>query len=520
MTSSGHRGTRYGPGRALPLLALLLARPSLAAIEQPPAPAKQTPHAAVTAARPPQAPARHGAGQRPRGAHAGRRQAAKGPPPPAWTISPRHHQTPVSATGYADGDRAPWTARWGCVSPASPAAGLVGAIGIADQQLTELVVSSGVDGAGDSGCVPYALLTSDDSGLLALAVVAAGASDTVPRVLLFTRDAPDGSFTVRSESSPASPLEVRITTVEGGETPANSEAPPADLPAALNFEVATLGRAMLADSSVVDPDNVRVRIAFEAGADAKPPRLLSMELLDRATNRVLKQALWIDREDMPGGFFSPNGESFEQPFWTNPVNFRYISRGVGASSLRLRRPAPRPAQQHHKPAAQPRMRHEMHIGVDFVAPTGTPVVAVADGRVLFEGYFGGYGNLVIVEHPGGYTTHYGHLSAFASTLTVGTDVRRGTTLGNVGMTGLATGPHLHFEIRRQGAYVDPLDTSQPMALWSLRRADYASLASRILSTAAILMAPPSSAPPTAEEPAVTLQEPPGAIDGGDGRLPP
>jgi murein DD-endopeptidase MepM/ murein hydrolase activator NlpD len=128
-----------------------------------------------------------------------------------------------------------------------------------------------------------------------------------------------------------------------------------------------------------------------------------------------------------------------------------------------------------------RIRHDaLHIGIDYVAPVGTPVVAVADGTVLFAGPFSGYGNLIIIQHGGGYTTHYGHLSAYAPGLTVGGRVQRGQVLGKVGATGLASGPHLHFEIRHEGSYIDPLDLAQPYSLWSLRPADYGALARRIL----------------------------------------
>jgi murein DD-endopeptidase MepM/ murein hydrolase activator NlpD len=126
------------------------------------------------------------------------------------------------------------------------------------------------------------------------------------------------------------------------------------------------------------------------------------------------------------------------------------------------------------------------------------------------GYFGGYGNLVIVEHAGGFTSHYGHLSVFAPDLAVGTEVRRGTTLGLVGMTGLATGPHLHFEIRHEGAYVDPLDHEQPVVLWSLRRVDYPRLARQVLALAALPLPIPTApeSTPAAEGPAASPPDPP------------
>jgi murein DD-endopeptidase MepM/ murein hydrolase activator NlpD len=98
----------------------------------------------------------------------------------------------------------------------------------------------------------------------------------------------------------------------------------------------------------------------------------------------------------------------------------------------------------------------MHTGVDFAAPKGTPVVAAASGTTEFIGSKHGYGNTVVIRHPQGYTTHYAHLSAFASNLRVGARVTEGQPLGAVGSTGTATGAHLHFEVRLNNQPVDPL----------------------------------------------------------------
>jgi murein DD-endopeptidase MepM/ murein hydrolase activator NlpD len=95
-----------------------------------------------------------------------------------------------------------------------------------------------------------------------------------------------------------------------------------------------------------------------------------------------------------------------------------------------------------------------HKGVDYAAPTGTPVYAAGAGRLRFRGQKGGYGNLIEIDHGGGIVTVYGHLSRFGPQKT-GERVRQGETIGYVGMTGLATGPHLHYEYRVNGAYVDP-----------------------------------------------------------------
>ncbi|WP_200279428.1 peptidoglycan DD-metalloendopeptidase family protein [Rhabdochromatium marinum] len=102
-----------------------------------------------------------------------------------------------------------------------------------------------------------------------------------------------------------------------------------------------------------------------------------------------------------------------------------------------------------------------HTGVDFAAPSGRRVVAAADGRVHFRGLKSGYGNLVILRHGSRYETRYAHLMRFATGLSQGSQVKRGQTVGYVGQTGLATGPHLHYEIRINGTPVNPLTAKLP-----------------------------------------------------------
>jgi murein DD-endopeptidase MepM/ murein hydrolase activator NlpD len=99
-------------------------------------------------------------------------------------------------------------------------------------------------------------------------------------------------------------------------------------------------------------------------------------------------------------------------------------------------------------------RRHFHTGVDIAAPRGTPVRAAADGTVLFAGWYGGYGRLIVIDHGQGLSTLYGHLSA----ILVGTGVRvtRNQVIGRVGSTGYATGPHLHYEVRHNGRPIDPL----------------------------------------------------------------
>ncbi|HSR64805.1 MAG TPA: M23 family metallopeptidase [Xanthomonadaceae bacterium] len=105
-------------------------------------------------------------------------------------------------------------------------------------------------------------------------------------------------------------------------------------------------------------------------------------------------------------------------------------------------------------------RMRMHEGVDFAASTGTPIQAAGDARVAFVGQQHGYGNVVILDHGRGYTTLYGHMSRFGKEH-VGQRIAQGTVIGYVGMTGLATGPHLHYEFRVNGVHRNPLSVTMP-----------------------------------------------------------
>jgi murein DD-endopeptidase MepM/ murein hydrolase activator NlpD len=95
----------------------------------------------------------------------------------------------------------------------------------------------------------------------------------------------------------------------------------------------------------------------------------------------------------------------------------------------------------------------MHEGIDIGAGYGTPIAAAASGTVIYAGWMGGYGNLIIIDHGGGIATAYGHQSSFA---VGGGQVSQGQTIGYVGCTGHCFGPHLHFEVRVNGSPVDPL----------------------------------------------------------------
>lgn len=145
-------------------------------------------------------------------------------------------------------------------------------------------------------------------------------------------------------------------------------------------------------------------------------------------------------------YYDKEGGSLRKAFLHAPLNYRRISSGF---TNRRFHPILRRWRPHH--------------GTDYAAAQGTPVVSVGDGTVIFRARKGGLGNLVKVRHNGTYTTFYGHLSRFAKNVGVGTKVSQGQVIGYVGSTGLSTGPHLHFEILKNGTTVNFLTLKIPSA---------------------------------------------------------
>lgn len=144
-------------------------------------------------------------------------------------------------------------------------------------------------------------------------------------------------------------------------------------------------------------------------------------------------------------YFDREGRSLRKFLLRTPVSGARISSGYG-----MRR---HPILGYNR----------MHRGVDFAAPTGTPIFAAGSGRLVRVGRFGSYGNYVRIDHGNGFETAYAHLSRFAKGMRSGRRVRQGEVIGYVGSTGRSTGPHLHFEVLKSGRQVNPLDVAQPPA---------------------------------------------------------
>lgn len=163
------------------------------------------------------------------------------------------------------------------------------------------------------------------------------------------------------------------------------------------------------------------------------------------------------------GWFAPDGTGRRRPFLRSPLEFSRVT-----SSFTLAR---------YHPILK---RSRPHLGVDFGAPTGTPVRAVADGVVTTAGAHGGHGNFVELDHDGPYATSYSHLSAIL--VKRGQKVRQGEIIGKVGSTGLSTGPHLHYQFFVNGQYKNPMTVELPMtgSLPDAERADFFAVRDQVM----------------------------------------
>ena len=165
--------------------------------------------------------------------------------------------------------------------------------------------------------------------------------------------------------------------------------------------------------------------------------------LQRAGTEV--QAIRMDIDNGRSKYYDQQGRSLAASFLRSPVQFRRISSTFGSR----KHPILGTWRQHQ--------------GMDYAASSGTPVRTIGDGVVIFAGRKGGYGNTIEIRHPNGYVTRYGHLREFATGMHAGARVEIEKTIGYVGMTGLATGPHLHFEVLVNGVQRDPRRVLQATA---------------------------------------------------------
>ena len=189
-----------------------------------------------------------------------------------------------------------------------------------------------------------------------------------------------------------------------------------------------------------DTFRILVEGLYRDGEFKKYGNILAAEFVN---DGVLSRAYRFE-VDGRADYYDAEGRSLRKAFLKAPLSFRRVSSGFSKSRLH--------------PVLKIRRAHN---GTDYVAPKGTPVSAIGNGQVQAAGHQGGYGKLVVIRHPNGYKTFYGHLSGIAKGVRKGASVTQGQLIGTVGSTGISTGPHLHFEMRVNDRPVNPRKVEIP-----------------------------------------------------------
>ena len=183
---------------------------------------------------------------------------------------------------------------------------------------------------------------------------------------------------------------------------------------------------------------------YSNGEPTGTGRVLAVEFINKGKTY---QAVYFEANDKERGYYTPDGKNLRRAFLRSPLKFSRISSGFTRSR--------------YHPVLK---KWRAHKGVDYAAPRGTPVRATANGTVATKTRQRGYGKLIILKHRGRYSTAYAHLSSFAKGLRKGKRINQGDIIGYVGSTGLATGPHLHYEFRVNGVQRDPQRVVMPAAI--------------------------------------------------------
>jgi len=191
-----------------------------------------------------------------------------------------------------------------------------------------------------------------------------------------------------------------------------------------------------------DRFSVLYDVQYHRGEKVADGTILAAEFTNQG--RTFRAIRFVD-EDGRSHYYSPEGRSLRKAFLRTPVDFRRISSRFGKRFHPIYK------------------KMKRHMGVDYAARAGTPIHATGDGKIIFRGRKGGYGNVIIIRHGNTYSTLYAHMRGFARGMHPGRYVRQGQIIGYVGMTGSATGPHLHYEFRVHGVHRNPLTVRLPKA---------------------------------------------------------
>lgn len=219
----------------------------------------------------------------------------------------------------------------------------------------------------------------------------------------------------------------------------------ADIPDAVANQIARIFSTDIdfhVDLRKGDQFSVVYEMLYQDGEPLGAGRVLSAEFTNKG--KAFEAYLFTDAEGSDG-YYSAEGQNRAKSFLRSALAFSRVSSGFGGRFHPLLK------------------NWRQHTGVDFAAPRGTLIWATADGIVEFAGVKGGYGNVIEIRHSGSVTTLYGHMSGFAANVRRGSRVSQGQTIGYVGATGWATGPHLHYEFKIAGSHQDPMRVALPKA---------------------------------------------------------
>ncbi len=175
---------------------------------------------------------------------------------------------------------------------------------------------------------------------------------------------------------------------------------------------------------------------YVEGRSVKAGKILGAEMVNDGRRAV---AIYYEDAEGGSGYYDAEGRSLRRTLLKSPLRYRRISSYF--------------SRRRYHPILK---RYRPHHGIDYAAPTGTPVEAAGSGKVTFAGWKRGYGKFVVIKHKNSYSTAYGHLSRFKKGMRRGAKVEQGDVIGYVGSTGISTGPHLHYEVRRGKSLINPL----------------------------------------------------------------
>ena len=264
-------------------------------------------------------------------------------------------------------------------------------------------------------------------------------ADSSTRVTLTAQ--PDGSLQARSTALPVERRmhfahgEVQGSLFAAGEKAGLSETMVLKLADVFKYDIDFIKDVKQGDHFTVVYDDI-----YRNGQYARAGDVIAAEFVNNGHRYT---AYRFKQPDGDIAFYSEDGRPLRKALLRTPVSFTRISSSFG--------------MRHHPILGY----NKLHKGVDYAAPTGTPIHAAGNGVIVRRGWVHGYGNFIAIKNSPEYTTAYGHMSRFASGLHVGSRVTQGQVIGYVGQTGMATGPHLHYEVRVDGKPENPLTVTMP-----------------------------------------------------------